>query len=85
MSAIARAQRSKDADLRRRSSTGHRDARPNQQPVHQTDPQSIPSAPVILRNEVPFVKKHAPASDPDAAGAAGSSPAALSRSIFIAN
>jgi hypothetical protein len=47
MSAIARAQRSKDADLRRWSSTGHREARPNQQPVHQTDPQSLPSAPAI--------------------------------------
>jgi hypothetical protein len=47
MSAIAQAQRSKDAELRRWSSTGHREARPNQQPMHQRDPQSLPSAPVI--------------------------------------
>jgi hypothetical protein len=47
MSAIAQAQRNKDADLRRRSPTGHHDARTNQQAVHQTDPRSIPSAPLI--------------------------------------
>jgi len=47
MSAIAQAQRSKDADLRRRSPTGHHDARANQQAVHQTYPRSLPSAPVI--------------------------------------
>src|ERR1700674_515259 len=47
MSAIAQAQRSKDAELRRWSSTGHREARPNQQPMHQRDLQSLPSAPVI--------------------------------------
>ena len=41
MSAIAQAQRSKDAELRRWSSTGHREARPNQQPMHQRDPQSL--------------------------------------------
>ena len=37
MSAIARAQRNKDAELRRWSPTGHRAARPNQQPMHQRD------------------------------------------------
>ena len=47
MSAIAQAQRSKHADLRRWSPTGHHDARTNQQAVHQTYPQSLPSAPVI--------------------------------------
>ena len=47
MSAIAQAQRSKDADLRRWSSTGHHAARTNQQPVHQTYPQLLPSTPVI--------------------------------------
>ena len=47
MSAIAQAQRSKDADLRRRSPTGHHDARTNYQAVHQTYPRSLPSAPVI--------------------------------------
>ena len=45
MSAIAQAQRSKDAELRRWSSTGHREARPK--PMHQRDLQSLPSAPVI--------------------------------------
>ena len=40
MSAIAQAQRSKDAELRRWSPTGHHDARPNQQPVHQIKPRS---------------------------------------------
>jgi hypothetical protein len=48
MSAIAQAQRSKDADLRRWSPTGHHDARPNQQVVNQRYPRSLPSAPVIL-------------------------------------
>jgi len=36
MSAIVQAQRNKNADLRRRSPTGHHDARTNQQAVHQT-------------------------------------------------
>ena len=47
MSAIVQAQRNKNADLRRRSPTGHHDARTNQQAVHQTYPRSLPSAPVI--------------------------------------
>ena len=37
MSAIAQAQRNKDAELRRRSPTGHREARTNQQAMHQRD------------------------------------------------
>jgi hypothetical protein len=41
MSAIAQAQRNKNADLRRRSPTGHHDARTNQQAVHQTYPRSL--------------------------------------------
>ena len=47
MSAIAQAQRNKDADLRRRSPTGHHNARLNKQAVHQIYPRSLPSAPVI--------------------------------------
>jgi hypothetical protein len=47
MSAIAQAQRNKNADLRRRSPTGHHDPHTNQQAVHQTHPRSLPSAPVI--------------------------------------
>jgi hypothetical protein len=47
MSAIAQAQRNKNADLRSRSPTGHHDPRTNQQAVHQTYPRSLPSAPVI--------------------------------------
>ena len=47
MSAIAQAQRNKNADLRRRPPTGHHDPRANQQAVHQSYPQSLPSAPVI--------------------------------------
>jgi hypothetical protein len=47
MSAIAQAQRNKNANLRRRSPTGHHDPRTNQQAVHQTYPRSLPSAPVI--------------------------------------
>ena len=45
MSAIAQAQRNKDADLRRRSPTGHDDARPNMPPAHQIhhpSPWSVP-------------------------------------------
>jgi len=40
MTAIAQARRSKHADLRRWSPTGHHDARPNQQPAHQIKPRS---------------------------------------------
>jgi len=40
MSTIAQSQRKKDADLRRWSSTGHNDARPNEEPGPQIDPRS---------------------------------------------
>lgn len=50
MSAIAQAQRSKDAELRRWSPTGHHDARPNQQPVHQIKPRSAVTIITKLNN-----------------------------------
>jgi hypothetical protein len=40
MSTIAQSKRSKDADLRRGSSTGHDEARPIQHPGPQTNPRS---------------------------------------------